>query len=188
MIQAVIFDCFGVLTTDGWKALRQEFFGSERADWPLEMDKAVNMGVINYDEFIAKISDKTGLSINEIRDRMNHPSPNTVLLDFIRNELKPQHKIGMLSNAADNWLGDFFTSAQNELFDQVVLSYQVGMVKPDPRMYDTIAMRLGVANDECLFVDDIERYCTAAKDQGMTTIWHQNTEQTIAEIQRLLDA
>ena len=190
MIQAVIFDCFGVLTTDGWKQIREMYFAqdSELLQRSLDMDKAVNVGMTSYDEFLKEISDMTGLSYAEVNSRLNGKSPNTQLFDYIRRELKPHYKIGMLSNAADNWLTELFEPDQVALFDEAVLSYQVGMVKPEPAMYEQIATKLGVLPENCLFIDDSERYCTAAKETGMEAIWHQDTAATIEQIREKLYA
>lgn len=114
--------------------------------------------------------------------------PNDALFAYIRDSLKPQVKIGMLSNAADNHLDTLFEPWQVALFDDVVLSYQTGMVKPEPEIFQHAATRLDALPEECIFVDDIERYCTAAGDLGMQTIIHSDTKETIAKIEELLHA
>lgn len=190
MISAVIFDCFGVLTADGWKHLREELWGndSKNMNRARDMEKAVNAGLMRYDDFTSEISQMSGLEIAEVLRRINGTSPNKILFDYIRDELKPRVKIGMLSNAAGNWLSTLFESQQVELFDVVVLSYQVGAVKPEPAMYQAIIDRLGVQFEECVFIDDSENYCTAAQDLGMKSIWHQDTHKTIVKIKELIDA
>lgn len=187
-IQAVIFDCFGVLTHDGWKQIREEFFARDKdlLQHSLDIDKAVNAGMMEYDDFIAEISAMSGLSARDVRIRINTPVPNKMLFEYIRDELKPKYKIGMLSNAANNWLDDMFEPWQVELFDEVVLSYELGAVKPDPRMYQAIVDRLGVAFEQSLFIDDSERYIVAAQDLGMKAIWHTDTSRTIANIEEEL--
>lgn len=190
MIKAVIFDCFGVLTTDGWKQIREEFFvGNEPLyQRSLDIDKAVNAGMMEYDEFLAEISVMSGLSVVEVRKRLNRVAPNKQLFDFIRDELEPKHKVGMLSNAAANWLDELFEPWQVKLFDATVLSYETGMVKPDPRIYNLILERLGVEAEEAIFIDDSERYCTAAEHLGIRAIYHQDTNDTITSLRELLHA
>lgn len=190
MIKAVIFDCFGVLTTDGWKQIRETYFAKdpELLQHSLDMDKAVNAGMTTYSDFLAEISQMTGLSLEEVNARLNGKSPNEMLFNFIREQLKTHYKIGMLSNAADDWLGELFEPEQVAVFDDVVLSYQTGMVKPEPAIYELIATKLGVLPSECLFIDDSERYCTAAKELGMQAVWHKDTNDTIMKIQEILHA
>lgn len=190
MVKAVIFDCFGVLTTDGWKRIREEFFADDELAMrdAMDMDKAVNAGFMDYDNFIRQIAEMTGLSGQEVMTRLNSSSPNELLYAYIRDDLKPRFAIGMLSNAADDWLDDLFEPWQRDLFDQVVLSYQIGVVKPDSRAYETIALRLGVAMDECVFIDDRADYCDAARAAGMQAVHHDTTHATVARIKELVNA
>lgn len=185
-IKAVIFDCFGVLTTDGWKQIRQEVL-TEDAQWDeaRRLDQAVNTGRISYNEFVAEVAKLVGRSESETRKRLVTSAPTTKLFEYIRDSLKPHYKIGMLSNAADNWLDELFEPWQVELFDETVLSYQVGMVKPDPNIYDLAATKLGVLPEECVFVDDVERYVVAAVDVGMKGIVFTDTEQFMTEFEEI---
>ncbi len=73
-------------------------------------------------------------------------------------------------------LHTLFSPEQIAMFDDVVLSYHVGMAKPDPRVYRLAAERLGVDPSECLFVDDKEVYCAAARDVGMSAIKYRDFE------------
>lgn len=190
MIKAVIFDCFGVLTTDGWKQIREEYFsGDEKLlQRSMDMDKAVNAGMMDYGDFLQEISDMSGLSVDQVRDRMNGSSPNSILFNFIRDELAARVKIGMLSNAAANWLDELFDPWQVKIFDEVVLSYETRTVKPDPLMYQTIVGRLDIDPSAAIYVDDSERYVMAAEDLGMLGVYHTDTNQTIVRIRELLNA
>ncbi|MFZ1361274.1 MAG: HAD family phosphatase [Candidatus Saccharimonadales bacterium] len=182
-IKAVIFDCFGVLTTDGWKQIRTDIIQTDEARHAArDLDVAVNTGMIGYDEFVAQVAQLAELSVEQTRSQLNSTAANIRLFEYIRDELKPQYKIGLLSNAADNWLGDLFEPWQVRLFDEVVLSYAVGMVKPQPDIYDLMATKLGVLPEECVFIDDIERYITTAVDVGMKGIVFTSTEQAIEAI------
>ncbi len=187
MIKAIVFDCFGVLTTDGWKQIRQEVIktDAERQE-AHDLDRAVNTGMMNYDDFVARVADLANLNIEETRKHLNSTAPNLRLLNYIRRELTPHYKIGLLSNAADNWLDDLLGSDNVALFDEIVLSYAVGMVKPQPAIYDLIATKLGVLPEECLFIDDIERYVTAAINVGMKGIVFNDTEQCMAECREIV--
>lgn len=190
MIKAIIFDCFGVLTTDGWKQIREEFFADNKQlmQEALDLDKAVNAGMLEYDDFLQGISNLSGLPVHEVRARLGKSVPNKLLFDNIKNNLKPHFKIGLLSNAADDWLDELFEPWQRELLDDAVLSYSSGLVKPDPAIYNLAADRLGVNTNECIFVDDIERYCAAASDVGMYSVWHTDTAKTIRKIEELINA
>lgn len=190
MIKAVIFDCFGVLTTDGWRQIREEYFADDAQlmQQALDLDKAVNAGMLEYDDFLKGISNLSGLPAAEVQGRLGKSVPNKLLFDYIKSNLKPHFKIGLLSNAADDWLDELFEPRQRELLDDAVLSYATGLVKPDPAMYHLAASRLEVTPEECIFIDDIERYCVAAGEVGMHSVWHTDSPQTIRRIEEIIHA
>ncbi len=69
---------------------------------------------------------------------------DTVLIEFLRG-LRPQRRIGLISNA---WSGlrDYITRSDfADVFDELVISAEVGLVKPDPRIYRLALERLAVA-------------------------------------------
>lgn len=177
-IRAIIFDCFGVLATDGLTPFRQRYFGDNPSlmTEARELGKQVDAGFMDYDDAIQKLAGMAGISGAEVRRQIEHNVPDQALFAYIRTELKPRYKIGMLSNAGDNWLDEIFTKEQIALFDAIALSYEIRAVKPDPRAYDIIAKRLGLPPQACMFTDDQERYCTAASEVGMQTIYYQGFE------------
>ena len=190
MIRAVIFDCFGVLTTDGWLAFRERFLNAspDKLALAIASNKRVDAGVISYNDFIHEIAELAGITDEKATQIIEGNTENESLFEYIRDEIKPRYKVGMLSNAGDNWLDRLFEPWQVELFDEVVLSYQVGAIKPDPIMYQTIADKLGVLPEECLYIDDQERYVQGARDIGMTAIHFRDTYGTIAQIKEQADA
>ena len=77
----------------------------------------------------------------------------------------------------------------DEIFELVVDSAFVGMRKPEPEIYDLTLERLGgVPPETCLFVDDIDVNCDAARALGMTAVHFRDNEQAIPEIQKALSS
>jgi putative hydrolase of the HAD superfamily len=116
-----------------------------------------------------------------------HSERNQPVIDFIAS-LRPTYKVGMLSNVS-SWKqldARFEPNELLELFDDVVASGDFMMEKPDPAIYQLAADRLGVDPQECLFVDDIERFCVAAEQAGMTALHCEDIETTITAIQKIL--
>lgn len=111
---------------------------------------------------------------------------NGPLLRFIRDRLKPKYKIGLLSNALHNYLPEVLNDEQIALFDAVGISFEMGVAKPEPEAYKIIAERLEIEPSECVFVDDIEAFCVAAKDVGMQAIVYQDWEQVLSELEPLV--
>jgi HAD superfamily hydrolase (TIGR01509 family) len=76
----------------------------------------------------------------------------------------------------------------DEIFEVVVDSGFVGCRKPEPEIYELTLERLdGVAAGECLFVDDVDVNCTAARKLGMSAVHYQHNDQAIPEIRTALD-
>jgi epoxide hydrolase-like predicted phosphatase len=73
-----------------------------------------------------------------------------------------------------------------ELFDQVVISGEVGLRKPDREVFVLAAERLGLPAERCLFVDDTEGNVEAAREVGMAAIVHETAASTIPELNCLL--
>jgi len=103
-----------------------------------------------------------------------------VVLDIMRNtrhpdtiallaDLKGKYKLAMVSNVSGRRSLDdrFLPGELDALFDVVVASGDVGFEKPSPHIFTMTAEKLQVVPEECLFVDDIEAFCTAAEAVGM---------------------
>jgi putative hydrolase of the HAD superfamily len=72
------------------------------------------------------------------------------------------------------------------LFDAVVISGEVGMRKPEEAIFLHAAKALGLAPQECVFIDDVEANVAAAVACGMTGVHHTETAATAAALQDLL--
>jgi putative hydrolase of the HAD superfamily len=73
-----------------------------------------------------------------------------------------------------------------ELFDGVVISGEVGIRKPAPRIYELGAEAIGREPRCCVFVDDLPFNLTPAQELGMATVHHTAAASTIPELERLL--
>jgi hypothetical protein len=90
---------------------------------------------------------------------------------------------GMLSNS---WGGGYPRELFPELFDAVVISSEVGMRKPEPRIFQHAAQLLGLQPAECIFIDDIEANVVAAEREGFTGVLHRESDRTAERVAELL--
>jgi putative hydrolase of the HAD superfamily len=67
-----------------------------------------------------------------------------------------------------------------------VISGEVGMHKPEPEIFHLGAERIGVAPEECVFVDDLRENCAGAEAVGMKAILHRGAEGTLPQLEELL--
>ena len=176
MIRAVIFDCFGVLATEGWIGFKQQHFGENPAKMrrATELSHLLDAGLVSYEDAVEEIAEMAGVAVKDLDRTLKDVVANEALLEFIARALKPKYKIGLLSNVGDSWLYSLFNKDQLALFDAKSLSHEVGITKPDPRAYEIIAAKLVVEPKECLFVDDLERNVAGAQAVGMQAICYQD--------------
>lgn len=189
MIKAIIFDCFGVLAEDGWMPLKRKYIGSNTklADEVADLGKQNEYGMIDNETHLIKMASLMGVNSEELRRALGIKVPNEDLFDYIVQELKPHYKTGLLSNANFNVLTDLFTPEQAAIFDASVMSYESRLIKPDERMFDLMAERLGVGRQECVFIDDQERYCVEAEALGMRAIYFRSNEQCQRDLAAILN-
>ena len=177
--KAIIFDCFGVLVEDSLHSFYATYLPDEpeKVEHLQLVDKQASSGEITYDEFVAETARTANIPVEQARTFLDNNPPNESLLDYIATDLKPNYKIGFLSNASDDWMDDLFTPEQQKLFDDVILSFQHGIAKPDIKIFELAANRLGVKPSECIFIDDVADYGTGAKAVCMTFIQYKSFEQ-----------
>jgi epoxide hydrolase-like predicted phosphatase len=107
---------------------------------------------------------------------------NWQLLDFIR-DLHPHYKVGLLSNAWDDLRQTLHTRWDIDgLFDELIISAEVKLIKPDPRIFRLAVARLGVQPGETVFIDDIAENVEAAHKEGLNAIHYQDTKKTLDEL------
>lgn len=135
-------------------------------------------------EGVTKLTNKSKDYIAEVVSSGN--SKNTKLLRYI-SELKKHYKIGLLSNISSDWIKrEFLTQSEAELFDDMIFSYQIRLVKPDPRVYKLTAGRLGEPTSKCLMVDDSMQNCQGATLVGMEAIHYRTFNEFRAEVEAIL--
>ena len=110
---------------------------------------------------------------------------NQPVADFIRS-LRPRFQTAILSNAGDQDRQIFNEAYCIEgLVDTVIISAEVGLAKPDARIYLLALERLGVQPEEAIFVDDLQVNVEAARQLGIRAIQFQNNEQFLKEIKEI---
>jgi 2-haloacid dehalogenase len=70
-----------------------------------------------------------------------------------------------------------------DLFDGIVVSAEIGMVKPDPAVYRYLVERFGLEAPSCLFVDDVEANVGAASSIGMQAVHYLSGRQLRRDLQ-----
>jgi putative hydrolase of the HAD superfamily len=114
--------------------------------------------------------------------------PNAPMIDLMREVKQAGHRMGLLTNNVREWEPLWRAMLPvDEIFEVVVDSGFVGLRKPDPAIYELTLERLdGVPAEECLFIDDVDVNCAAARELGMSAVHYQHNDQAIPEIREAL--
>ncbi len=141
-------------------------------------------------DFLARIADELETELGH-RPEMHRFSeiyfealqPNEPMIELMRELRGRDLRMALLTNNVREWEPLWRSMIPvDELFEVVVDSAFVGCRKPEPRIYEIVLRQLGVEAGGCLFVDDVEVNCDAARELGMTAVHFRETEQAIAEI------
>ncbi|MFN8216262.1 MAG: HAD family phosphatase [Solirubrobacterales bacterium] len=113
--------------------------------------------------------------------------PNEEMIGLMRELREDGLRMAMLTNNVREWEPVWRAKLPvDEIFETVVDSAFVGARKPEARIYELTLERLGLAPESCLFVDDMELNCEAARELGLRAVHFRDNEQAIAEIRAAL--
>lgn len=191
MIKGIIFDCFNVLVADATKQALAEIktFDPEKREEFSAITHAVDKGIISDAEAIVSQSSLLGMSEEDfIELRDVGEVRNEELIRFIES-LKGSYRLAMVSNINSRQRLDsrFLPGQLDQLFDAVIPSGEVGYIKPQPEIFQIAAHRLGLAPEECIFIDDIAEFCDGARSIGMQAIQFHTNQQCITDLNALID-
>jgi len=116
-------------------------------------------------------------------------APNPAMIGLMADLRAEGYRMALVTNNVREWETRWRAMAPvDDIFELVIDSAFVGVRKPDPEIYELALAGLNVAAEECLFVDDLERNCVAARAFGMRTVTYRDAAQALAEIRAVLDA
>ncbi|MEI7918501.1 MAG: HAD-IA family hydrolase [Candidatus Saccharibacteria bacterium] len=187
-VKAVIFDCFGVLITIGRDLLHQTY--PQFSDQLTELERKSDSGLVSRSEFYNSVVAITGISMDDAMNKYySVENYNQSSIDLIKQiKATGRYKIGLLSNIGHGWLDDFLPIMNGmNLFDTVILSSDIGITKPDPKIFELMAEKLGVNNDECIMIDDTPVNIASAINTGMQGIIFDSIDQAKNDLGKLIE-
>lgn len=110
------------------------------------------------------------------------------LIAFIRST-RPALKTAICSNFSDvlrDQINERWKIA--DLFDVIVISNEIGVIKPDPKIYLVTLERLGLQAQETIFIDDLERNVIGAEQVGMHGVLFKSTDETIGQVREIVQS
>ena len=113
--------------------------------------------------------------------------PNEPMIGLMRECKRGGRRMAMLTNNVQEWEPLWRTMLPvDEIFELVIDSGWVGYRKPERQVYEITLERLGLPATACLFVDDLEVNCEAARELGFTAVHYREPDQAIAEVRAIL--
>jgi putative hydrolase of the HAD superfamily len=104
------------------------------------------------------------------------------MFELFRGLRRTGVRTGLLSNS---WGNEYPRHLFAEMFDTVIISGEVGMRKPEERIFRHALAELGLEPAECAFVDDIEANIAAAEALGMVGVHHRDPDTTASAVKQL---
>ena len=194
-IRAIVFDIGGVLeiTPDlGLDNKWEQKLNLKPGELNQRLSQVWNggsIGTISIEQVHQSIGEIMGMSealVNEFMGdlwREYLGTLNVELVGYFRG-LRPKYQTAIISNS--------FVGARekeeehyhfSEVCDFIIYSHEVGLSKPDPRIFKLACERLGLRPDEVIFVDDHEEVMTSARELGIHCIEFKENAQVIADIE-----
>jgi putative hydrolase of the HAD superfamily len=200
VIRAIIFDFGGVLMRTKKPPLgRQEW--EARLGLPVgDLERVVHgsgawircqRGQISPDEYWAQIAERLGIPSTDIpKLKADYFRDDVLDLDLI-GLIKDLRKAGIVTALLSNDSIALEAKLRDDLgiydlFNAVVISAQINVIKPDPGAYTTILDRLGVKPADAMFIDDSMANIDGASALGMQTLAYQTNFDVRAYLAKLL--
>jgi HAD superfamily hydrolase (TIGR01549 family) len=107
------------------------------------------------------------------------------IVRFLREQRKVR-KTGLISNAWDGLRPWIVSQKFDDAFEHMTISAEIGVAKPDVRVYEHALEKLSVKPAEAVFVDDVEKNIAACEALGMHGVLFRTPEQALADVKQLL--
>ena len=208
-VKIIVFDVGGVLALPHYyiKKGEKEFSGIHESiaekigitfdEWFDAIDvlyAQATVGTISGARFIDLVSKKLSISKKKLvhilyQTYKTHMKKNNELYRVIEKLRKKKYSVGVLT---DQWYfsrESIFPKKENKFFDFVIVSYEVGMKKPDPALYRLLMKIIREKNktfvpSDVLFIDNRAYNLIPAHKMGMKTLLFKNNRQLIRTLKR----
>lgn len=196
-IKAVFFDLGGVIVRTEFQAPRQQLADRLGIDYD-DLSKIVfdsdtstraSIGELSSEEHWISVIQRLKRPAEErqsIRDEFFAGDiVDRTLVEYIRS-LRPRYKTGLISNAWGD-LRDFLVREKfDDAFDKMIISAEVGAMKPEPKIFQIALEQFGVKPKEAVFVDDFYVNIEGCEKVGIRGIHFKDPEITLQQLKELL--
>lgn len=185
MYKAIIFDFFDVIHTDHQKAWLAKK-GFKREGGFAEASDQLDRGEIDSETYYQRYAHHGGSTPKKVKEEFQEGSKiDNEVVQLIRN-LKDRYRLGLLSNTTTDELQPFLDKYDLvPLFDEIIISAEVKMIKPDPEIFKLMLECLKVLPSEAIFIDDNPNNIQGANAVGIKGILHKDFNSLVAQLNNL---
>jgi putative hydrolase of the HAD superfamily len=192
-INTFIFDCFGVICDPVFNA----WYRDNMLRRGLKDDNLLNiftqhdLGKFSEEEVITYFSNLEGITStkDKIREEIDsYLKLDEELADIILQLKKKGYKTMLLSNADANYFEKKVYVKYphfKDLFDEIIISSAVGLIKPNKEIYLYTLKEAGVRAEECLFIDDSQTNIDGAEAVGINGFLYKDAESFLKYLEKI---
>ena len=195
-MKALLVDFGGVLVVDLWPRAAADWgprLGVEPAAFLSALFAGDEEGVL-----VGRTDEPAWWEVVAQRLGIRRPVLDELIADLARREVwdeelvaylgrvRGRARVTVVSNAWPDTRRRIESVRGHGVLDDLVLSCEVGMAKPDPGIFELALERSGASADEALFVDDAEVNIAAARRLGLGAHRHTGAAETIEAIEDFL--
>lgn len=199
-IRAVFFDFGGVIQRTEFQAPRQQLAQRYNMDFD-DIDKLVfgggpnstaaraSIGEIDVREHWKAVAKRLKIKESQIAEFESEFFAGDVLdmsiISYLRS-LRPRFKTGLISNAWSDMRDYLVRKKIDDTFDTLTISAEVGVAKPEVKIYHLALEQAQVKANEAVFVDDVSANIEACQQVGMKGILFKDPQEAMDQLKRLL--
>lgn len=148
------------------------------------------LGQISENEYWDKLKNNYGLNVDDFRigyfNKWQGIKPNIHIIELVHKLKSNGFKIGLISNIISPVRDIIKQFGYYDVFDEAILSCEVGLLKPQKDIYELALHRMGAVAQESIFIDDKQSNLDTANTMGFTTLLAKTPEQIISEVNKLI--
>lgn len=194
-IKAITFDFGGVIAKSNKAEITDfiaQYFNISKEEgleaWA-QYKKAINQGIDDADFWLEYANSKGVELSSSWLEQLGEVKFNSIkvtpgMIELVKELQHQGYPTALLSNVAKSQAEIKRKLGYYELFDPLLLSYEIGIKKPDPKAYHILLERLQIPPKEILFIDNAPPNVEAAKSLGFDAILFTNTQQLIEELKQ----
>jgi putative hydrolase of the HAD superfamily len=170
-----------------WRTLAQAEAGEGPEAGPVAQLERGEIGAEDFEEIVAEELGRRGSPVSAagLLGRMlgGLDERDPAMFELLERAKDHGVRLALLSNS---WGNTYDRSGWDGLFDAVVISGEVGMRKPERRIFTHTADLLRLPPRACVMVDDLPWNVDGAREAGMAAVLHESVDSTVEQLEPLL--